>query len=404
MGVKRMNREEIFKCNRKYFMNVFSGRYPLVVDHGEGIKLYDKDGKEYIDLLAGIGVNALGYGNYKLNTAIKEQVDKVLHCSNLYYIEPQAYLEKLLVEKSFADRVFFANSGAEVNEGAIKLARKYFEERNQNKYEIITAINSFHGRTLATLAATGQKKFQVSFKPLPEGFKYVTYNDFEELKNLVSNKTAAIMLEPVQGEGGVYPADKEYLKKVRNFCNEKGILLIFDEIQCGMGRTGTLFAYEQYEVEPDIITLAKALGGGIPMGAFMATKEVADAFKPGDHGSTFGGNHLSSIAAYTSIKILIEDGVLENVKISGDYFRLQLENLTEEFNIIKEIRGKGLMLALEFTDNINAKEITMKLFEEGFLVNAVQEHTLRFLPPLIIKKKEIDLFILKLKKLLKNLN
>lgn len=395
-----MNKREIIACDEKHFMKVFNGRYPVVIDHGHGVRVYGKDGKEYIDFLAGIGVNALGYGHPALVKGLKEQIEKLLHSSNLYYIEPQAYLEKLLTDLSFADRVFFSNSGAEANEGAIKLARKYFKARGEDRYEIITALKSFHGRTMATLAATGQEKYREPFKPLPPGFVTVPLNDLDSLEKVVNNKTAAIMLEPIQGEGGVYPADKDYLSGVRELCDREGILLIFDEIQCGLGRTGTLFAYEEYGVVPDIMTLAKALGGGVPIGAFLAKEEVASAFSPGDHGSTFGGNHLATKAGYITVKTLVEEGILEHVKEIGKYFKGKLLDLMEKFNVIKEVRGKGLMLAVEFNRDVDAKKLTWKLFEKGFLVNAVGEHTLRFLPPLIITEKEIDLLIDSIRKIL----
>ncbi len=397
-----MNKENIIKNNEKYFMNVFVGRYPVVVDHGEGIKIYGKDGKVYYDFLAGIGVNVLGYNYPELIDVLKDQVGKMLHSSNLYYIEPQAQLEELLIENSVFDRVFFTNSGAESNEGAIKLARKYYKEAKENKYEIITVKKSFHGRTLATLAATGQRKYQKTFEPLPSGFKVVAFNNLDAVVNAINSKTAAIMIEPIQGEGGVNPVRKEYLEGLKKICKKNNILLIFDEIQCGIGRTGSLFAYEKYGVEPDIITLAKALGGGIPIGAFMAKEEIASAFKPGDHGSTFGGNHLSTRAAYTTLKLLLEKDIIENVNIVGDYFKSQLNKLWNKFSFIKDVRGSGLMLALEFSSYIDAPKLVYDLFERGFLLNAVNEHTLRFLPPLIIKKEEIDLLITELNDLLAN--
>ncbi|MFW6006898.1 MAG: aspartate aminotransferase family protein [Halanaerobiales bacterium] len=392
-----MDKKEIMECNEKYFMNVFSGRYPLVADHGEGVKIYDKNGDAYIDFLAGIGVNALGYNHPELVKALKDQVEKIIHSSNLYYIEPQAYLEKLLIEKSCADKIFFANSGAEANEGALKLARKYFKVRGEEKYEVITAEKSFHGRSLATLAATGQKKYHKPFEPVPAGFKSVPFNDLTAVRNAINNKTAAIMVEPVQGEGGVYPAEKDYLKGLREICDENNLLLIFDEIQCGIGRTGSLFAYEQYGVEPDIFTLAKALGGGAPVGAFLAKAEVADSFEPGDHGSTFGGNQLATRAAYTTITTILEDNILDHVNNISEYFINGLKELVEELEQVKSYRGKGLMLALQLDDSISAAEVVNNMFEKGFLINAVQEHALRFLPPLIVEEEEIDSLIKNLK-------
>lgn len=388
-----MNINEIIDCDKKYFMGVYSGRYPVVVDHAKGVVIYGKDGKKYIDFLAGIGVNALGYGHPELTKALKDQIDKIIHCSNFYYIESQSYLEKMLAENSCCDRTFFANSGSEANEGAIKLTRKYFKKQGKSKYEIISAEHSFHGRTLATVTATGQDKYKKPFTPLPKGFKTVPFNDLEKLKEAISPETAAIMLEPVQGEGGVYPSNEEYLSGVRELCDEKDILLIFDEVQCGMGRTGSLFAYQEYGVEPDIMTLAKALGGGVPIGAFLAKEEIAEAFEPGDHGTTFGGNPLATRAASTVLDIMLEDGFLAEVKAKGDYFKDKLKKLVEKYEFVEEVRGMGLMLALQLSDLISAKELTMELFNKGFLINAVKEHTLRFLPPLVIEEEDIDLMI-----------
>lgn len=388
-----MNLEEIMEIDKKHFMPVYSGRYPLVIERGEGVKIYGKDGKVYYDFLSGIGVNALGYGHKKFVNAVKDQIDKIIHCSNLYYTEAQAELEKKLAENSCFDKMFFTNSGSEANEGAIKLVRKYYKEKAVDKFEIITADRSFHGRTLTTVTATGQDKYKRPFTPLPAGFKSVPFNDLQALKNAITEKTAAVMLEPIQGEGGIYPADREYLAGLRNLCNEKGILLVFDEVQCGIGRTGSLFAYQEYGVEPDIITLAKALGGGIPIGVFMAKKEVADAFSPGDHGTTFGGNPLACRAASTILDIILEDGFLESVRKKGELFKGKLQELVSKHEDLLEERGLGLMLALELSENLSAKELSMELFKKGFLVNAVQEHTLRFLPPLVIEEEDIDKLI-----------
>lgn len=388
-----MKIEEIVEMDKKHFMNVYSGRFPLYVEKAKGIKIYSKDGKVYRDFLAGIGVNALGYSNQRFKEALKDQIDKIIHCSNLYYIEPQAELEKKLCQNSCYDRVFFANSGSEANEGALKLARKYFKKKGSNKFETISADKSFHGRTMTTVTATGQNKYKEPFMPLPEGFYTVPFNDLEALKSAVTDKTGAILLEPIQGEGGIYPADKKYLEGVRKLCDEKDILLIFDEVQCGMGRTGKLFAYQNYGVEADIITLAKALGGGVPIGAFMAKEEVASAFEPGDHGTTFGGNPLASRAASEVMDIMLEPKFLKAVQDKGNYLRSELDKLVKEFDNLIETRGKGLMLALELGEDLSAKEITAQLFERGFLVNAVKEHTLRFLPPLVVEKEDMDLLI-----------
>ncbi len=388
-----MDIQQVMEIDKQHFMPVYAGRYPLLVDHGKGIKIYDKDGREYYDFLAGVGVNSLGYGHPVYIKALQEQIEKVIHCSNNYYTEAQAELEKKLAKNSCCDKSFFANSGAEANEGAIKLARKYFRARGEDRYEIITAERSFHGRTLTTVTATGQEKYKKPFKPLPPGFKTVPFNDLVAMEEAITDKTAAIMLEPVQGEGGVYPASREYLEGIRKLCDEHGILLIFDEVQTGIGRTGNLFAYQEYGVEPDILTLAKGLGGGVPIGAFLARAEVADAFEPGDHGTTFGGNPLACRAAVTVLDIILEDGFLAGVKEKGEYFKRELQKLVDKYEDIIETRGLGLMLALEFSNKISAKDITMELFKKGFLVNAVQEHTLRFLPPLIVEKDDIDKLI-----------
>ncbi len=388
-----MDIQQVMEIDKQHFMPVYAGRYPLLVDHGKGIKIYDKDGREYYDFLAGVGVNSLGYGHPVYIKALQEQIEKVIHCSNNYYTEAQAELEKKLAKNSCCDKSFFANSGAEANEGAIKLARKYFRARGEDRYEIITAERSFHGRTLTTVTATGQEKYKKPFKPLPPGFKTVPFNDLVAMEEAITDKTAAIMLEPVQGEGGVYPASREYLEGIRKLCDEHGILLIFDEVQTGIGRTGNLFAYQEYGVEPDILTLAKGLGGGVPIGAFLARAEVADAFEPGDHGTTFGGNPLACRAAVTVLDIILEDGFLDRVKEKGEYFKRELQKLVDKYEDVIEARGLGLMLALEFSNKISAKDITMELFKKGFLVNAVQEHTLRFLPPLIVEKDDIDKLI-----------
>lgn len=395
-----MEINEIVEMDKKHFMNVYSGRYPLYVEKAEGIKIYSKDGKIYRDFLAGIGVNSLGYSNQRFKEALKDQIDKIIHCSNLYYIEPQAELEKKLCQNSCYDRIFFANSGSEANEGALKLARKYFKKRGSNKFETITADKSFHGRTMTTVTATGQNKYKEPFTPLPEGFSTVPFNDLKALKEAVTDNTAAIMLEPIQGEGGIYPADQDYLEGVRELCDQKDILLIFDEVQCGMGRTGELFAYQNYGIEADIITLAKALGGGVPIGAFMAKEEVASAFEPGDHGTTFGGNPLATRAASEVIDIMLEPSFLDSVKKKGAYLRTELDKLVAENDNIIETRGMGLMLALELSSDLSAKEITDELFERGFLVNAVKEHTLRFLPPLVVEKEDMDLLIENIKEII----
>ena len=387
---------KIKEIDKKYYMNTFGERLPIVFTHGVGCKLYSSDNKEYLDLMAGIAVNILGHGNKKLVDTIYEQAKKLIHTSNLYYTENQTLLAERLCQLSFADKVFFGNSGAEANEGAIKLARKYFYNKNQNKYEIITLKKSFHGRTMATLSATGQEKYQEPYKPLVEKFIHVDKNDITALKNAITEKTSAIILELIQGESGVLPLTREYVKEVRKICDENDIILIFDEIQTGMGRTGTMFAYEAYGVEPDIMTLAKALAGGVPIGAVLCKEKFA-VFTPGDHGTTFGGNPLATACALTVIEELTENGLLESSKNTSVYLFKKLKKINSEK--ISEIRGSGVMVGIEFKEPI-AKEISKKLFDAGILVGTVGENIFRLVPPLIITNEEIDFFIEKLTEVL----
>jgi acetylornithine/N-succinyldiaminopimelate aminotransferase len=388
-----MKLNSIVEMDKKYFMNTFGSRTPVCFEYGKGINLWDTKGKKYYDFFAGIAVSALGHSHPKLVNAIKAQAEKFIHCSNLYYIEPQAKLAKVLVENSCADKVFFSNSGAEANEGAIKLAKIYFYKKGMSeKYEIITLKNSFHGRTLATVAATGQEKFQKPYLPLQPGFKSVPLNDFQALENAVNDSTCAIMLEPIQGESGVNPATSEYMEKVRKLCDEKDILLIFDEVQTGLGRTGKLFAYQHFDVEPDIFTLAKALGGGFPIGALCAKDFVAKAFEPGDHGSTYAGNPLACAAGLAVLDVIINEGLVENSKNMGDYFIEKLSELSQKYPFISEIRGKGLMLGVQLSID-KAKEIKDECFDKGYLIGNVGSNILRILPPLIIAKEDIDRMI-----------
>ncbi len=387
-----MKTSEIKELDKKYYMNTFGERIPVSFSHGEGIKLYSDDGEVYQDFLAGIAVSAVGHNHKTLVGAIKAQAEKVLHVSNYYYIEEQAKLAENICKSSCADKVFFANSGAEANEGAIKLAKIYqYKKGNPEKYEIITLVNSFHGRTLATVAATGQEKFQTPFKPLTPGFKYVNINDIAALKEAVNDKTCAIMMEMIQGESGVNPVDEAYVKEVYALCKEKDIVFICDEVQTGMGRTGKLFAYEHYGITPDIFTLAKALGGGVPIGAVCAVDAVASAFAPGDHGSTFGGNPLACAAANAVFKIFEEEKLVENSARVGAYLKEKLEALAKKCEAIKEVRGKGLMIGVELTAG-NAAHIKHKLFDEKYLVGATKT-TIRLLPPLIITEKDADDFV-----------
>jgi acetylornithine and succinylornithine aminotransferases len=391
-----MKIDEIIEMDKKYFMNTFGNRIPVCFDYGKGINLWDTNGEKYYDLYAGVAVSALGHSHPALVKAISEQAARFIHCSSIYYIEAQAKLAKLLVENSCADKVFFANSGAEANEGAIKLARKYARMNyGPEKYEIITMKNSFHGRTLTTVAATGQEKFQKPFVPMTPGFKHVPLNDLNALKGAITTNTCAIMLEPIQGESGVNPATVQYIKDVRKLCDEKGLLLIFDEIQTGMGRTGKLFAYQQYGVEPDIFTLAKGLAGGVPIGAFLAKDFAAKAFEPGDHGSTFGGNPLACAAGLAVFETIFKDKLVENADEMGSYLIESLKDLSKKTSHIAEIRGMGLMVGIQLKDE-KAVETKNKLMEKGFLVGSVGNSIIRVLPPLIISKNDIDLFIVSL--------
>ncbi|MCD4722083.1 MAG: acetylornithine transaminase [Desulfobacula sp.] len=370
---------------------------------GEGTSLWDEDGKKYIDFLAGIAVCSLGHCHPKITQAINRQASTLIHVSNLFYTMPQADLASKLCEKSFADRVFFANSGAEANEAAIKLARRYFQKKgDKNRFKIITMEQSFHGRTMATLSATGQDKIKEGFYPLLEGFSYVPFNDIDALRNEIDESVCAIMLEPVQGEGGIIPADPDYLKAVRELCNDKGILLIFDEIQCGMGRCGTFFAHELYKVTPDIMTLAKALGNGLPIGAMLATEDAAIGFDFGSHATTFGGTPLATAAALEVVNIISRETFLEQVRQKGQYFKDKLVKLKEKHSRVVGIRGKGLLLGLEIGvgKDKNATFFVGELMEKGFIINGIQDKILRFAPPLIIEEKEIDRLISALDSLL----
>ncbi len=380
----------IVEMDKGYFMNTFGSRTPVCFEYGKGINLWDTDGKKYFDFFSGIAVSALGHSHPKLVNAIKEQAEKLIHCSNLYYIEAQAKLAKLLTQNSCADKVFFANSGAEANEGAIKLARIYFHKKGlQEKYEIITLVNSFHGRTLTTLAATGQEKYKKPFMPLTPGFKNVPINDIAALQDAIGPSTCAVMLEPVQGESGVYTVTCEYIKSVRELCDKNGLLLIFDEIQCGLGRTGKLFAYEHYGVEPDIFTLAKALGGGVPIGALCAKDHAASAFEPGNHGSTFGGNPLACAAGLAVMDALLTDRLVEHAAKAGSYFMEKLLELSQRSSAIAEIRGKGLMIGIQLSEGI-AKEVKDECFDKGYLIGNIGSSILRILPPLIVTEPDID--------------
>jgi len=385
-----MEMKKYFDESSRYIMNTY-GRYPIVLRKGRGMKVWSSDGKEYLDFVAGVAVNILGHCHPRVVVAIQKQAQRLIHVSNYYYIEPQIKLAKLLVENSFADKVFFCNSGAEANEAAIKLARKYAKEQgNPDRFEIITALNSFHGRTLAALTATGQEKIQKGFEPLVPGFKYVPFNDINALRKTITDDICAVLLEPIQGEGGVNLPDQDYFRQVRDLCDEYNILLILDEVQTGMGRTGKLFAYEHFDIKPDIMTIAKGLGGGVPIGAMLATDKVANAFQPGNHASTFGGNPLVCAAAVATIETLLEDGfLLDQCNRMGSYFIEKLEGLRTKFpRLIKDIRGKGLLLGMELTQPGDL--IVKACLEKGVLINCTTGNVLRFIPPLIVHRKEID--------------
>jgi predicted acetylornithine/succinylornithine family transaminase len=364
-------------------------RFPLLLEKGKGTRVWDRDGKEYLDFVAGLAVCNLGHCHPKVVRAIQEQAGKLIHVSNLYYIAPQIELASLICRNSFASRVFFCNSGAEANEGAIKLARKYSKENlGEERYEIITMDRSFHGRTLATLTATAQEKYHKGYAPLVPGFKYVPFNDVEAVRKAVDSKTCAILVEPIQGEGGVNVPDAGYLKALREICDAHRILLLFDEVQVGMGRTGKLFAYEHSGIEPDLLTLAKSLAGGVPIGALLIGKAFNEGFKPGDHASTFGGNPLATAAGVAALTALLEEGMLENCREVGEYFLTKLKKTGEVFPFIKEVRGKGLILGVEMS--IEGAPIVKTMMDKGFLINCTMGNILRFIPPLIVTKEEVD--------------
>lgn len=365
-------------------------RLPVLFERGEGSYLFDDEGKCYIDFLSGLGVSSVGHSHPKVVSAIKTQAEKLIHTSNLFYTSPQIELAKKMVGLSFAGKVFFANSGAEANEGAVKLARKYTKaKKSEGCYEIITALGSFHGRTMKMLAATGQPDKQRPFEPMPVGFKHVPLNEIETLRSMISEKTCAIMLEPIQGEGGVYPCDKDYLKAVRRLCDELGLILIFDEVQTGIGRMGEMFAYEFYGIEPDIMTLAKGLGGGLPIGALLAKDELSLAFGPGDHGSTFGGNPVVCAAALAVLEVIDKEDLLTNCKNMSVKIMKRLEAMPKSSGIT-EIRGTGLMIGIELSDPV-AKAAVRSALSKGLVINAIGDRIIRFLPPLSIGEKEIDL-------------
>ncbi len=384
-----MNNEEIARISDGYLMYTYGERASAFV-RGRGMLVWDADGKEYLDMLSGVGVCILGHCHPEVSSAIEKQARELVHVSNLYYTRPQAELAKLLVENSFADKVFFCNSGAEANEAAIKLSRKSgcLDDGSPGRYEIITMENSFHGRTIAAMTATGQGKFKTGFGPLLPGFKYVPLNDIRALKKAVGEKTIAIMVEPIQGEGGDRICNKQYLQEIRRLCDEENILLIFDEVQCGLGRTGKLFAYEHYGIKPDIMTLAKPLGGGLPLGAILSTDEAAGVLQPGTHASTFGGNPVACAAGIAVLQVILRENLVERAQILGDYLLRKLSRIKEKCKQVTGVRGKGLMAGIELSSP--CREIVKECMRKGVLLNCTAETFIRFLPPLIVTEEEID--------------
>ena len=367
-------------------------RQPVVFVRGSGSTLWDENGRQYTDFLAGIAVCNLGHAHPRLAETLAAQARRLWHVSNLFYTLPQMELAAWLTGNSFADRAFFCNSGAEANEAAIKLARKYFKEAGEgHRFRILSMEHSFHGRTMATLSATGQGKVKQGFEPLLDGFDFVPFDDIDALRAAVDGATCAVMLEPVQGEGGLRCPAPDYLRKVRALCDEHGLLLIFDEIQTGMGRTGSLFAHEQFGVAPDIMTLAKALANGLPMGAMLASERVASAFGPGSHGSTFGGTPLVSAAALEVCRVMEEEGIVELARRTGAYFRSRLEELKERHGVVEEVRGLGLLLGIKLA--AEGEPFVLECLERGFVINCVQGNVLRFAPPLIVSTEEIDALV-----------
>lgn len=364
-------------------------RFPIVLTKGQGCTVWDESGKSYTDFVAGIAVCNLGHSHPAIARAVAAQAETLVHVSNLYYTVPQVDVASRLIENSFADRVFFCNSGAEANEAAIKLARKYFKENNDpQRFRIIAMEQSFHGRTMATLSATGQEKIRKGFDPVLEGFDFVAFNNVEALAARADRSTCAVLIEPIQGEGGVCCPDSGYLKQVRRICDEIGALLIFDEIQTGMGRTGKLFAYEHYGVEPDIMTLAKALANGLPMGAMLAREKIAQAFGPGAHASTFGGTPLVTSASRAVLQVLLEQGLLQHGLAVGDYFKHKLQQLKDKHDVIQDVRGKGLLLGIKLS--VVGAPIVAACMQKGYLINCIQDNILRFVPPLIVSKSQVD--------------
>lgn len=393
-----MKANEIMEKAENYVLHTYN-RYPVVLDHGKGVRLYDVEGKEYLDFAAGIAVFALGYGNETYDQTLKDQIDRLIHTSNLYYNEPMADAAEKLVKASGMDKVFFTNSGTEAIEGALKAARKYAYLRDgHNDHEMIAMNHSFHGRSMGALSVTGNTHYQDPFRPLIGGIRFANFNDLESVKAQVTEKTCAIILETVQGEGGIYPADPEFLKGVRALCDEKDILLILDEIQCGMGRTGSMFAWQQYGVKPDIMTCAKALGCGIPVGAFVLNQKTADhSLVPGDHGTTYGGNPLACAAVSAVFDIFEKEKIVDHVQQVSAYLEKRLDELAEKYDFLTVRRGKGLMQGLVVSGR-PVGEIVQQALKNGLLVITAGSDVLRMVPPLVITEADVDEMIEKLEK------
>ncbi len=383
---------DILADSHKYIMNTYT-RQPLVLVKGRGMKVYDSDGREYLDFVSGVAVNNLGHCHPRVVVAIQKQAQRLMHVSNHFHNEPQINLAKTLVTNSFADKVFFCNSGAEAIEASIKLARRYSREvLKQDRYEIVTMRGSFHGRTMGAMSATAQEKFQKGFEPVVPGFRYVPFDDVPAVEGAVNEHTCAVLVEPIQGEGGVNVPAPGYLKALRDICDRNNLLLILDEIQTGMGRTGKLFGYEHDGIEPDVAAIAKGLGAGMPIGAIISTDKAAQALTPGSHGSTFGGNPLACAAALASIETLLEDNIIiQAVEHSGRYFMERLNALKAKHSFVKVVRGKGLLIGMEL--DIAGKDIVAACLKEGFLINCTTDTVLRFMPALIITAEEIDLLV-----------
>jgi acetylornithine aminotransferase len=382
-----MTNREIIDATDRTQVGVYA-RYPVAFVRGKGARLWDADGKAYLDFFTGLAVNNLGHAHPRILAAIREQSEKLLHASNVYYNEPAARLGILLTEHSFAERVFFCNSGAEANEAAIKLARKHGADERNGRYEILTTYGSFHGRTIATVSATAQEKYQSGFQPLLPGFRYVPFGDVTATAEAVREETVAILVEPIQGEGGVNVPPEAYLRQLRGLCDQKGLLLILDEVQVGMGRTGTLFAHQRDGIRPDIVTLAKALGGGLPIGVMLTTEAIGRALDTGTHGSTFGGNPLPCAAGIAVLQALLQDGILENCQTMGRRFRERLDGLRAELPMIRDVRGRGLILGIEL--DRPGRPLVAAALERGLVINCTADKVIRLLPPLTISAAEVD--------------